>query len=105
MQDWEWEVADAAQLDEFINVYHDPESSEDERFTLMEMIIQSCEDLGDGLSEDQRWAEVRTLLDEHIDLHISTVWYWSAFDTDLSDAWQVSPFMRDLVEKHRRRFV
>ena len=105
MQDWEWEVADPARLDEFISTYRDPELSEDERFTLMETIIQSCEDLGDGLSDDGRWGEVRALLEEHIDLHICSVWYWASLETDLVDAWQVSPFMRGLVAKYRRRFV
>jgi hypothetical protein len=105
MQDWEWEVADATRLDEFISAYRDPDLSEDERFTLMETIIQSCEDLGDGLREDAHWAKVRALLEEHIDLHISSVWYWASLDTDLFDAWHVSPFMRSLVDKYRRRFV
>jgi hypothetical protein len=105
MQDWEWQVADATRLDEFIGAYRDPELSEDERFTLMETIIQSCEDLGDGLSDDRRWVEVRALLEEHIDLHISSVWYWACLETELFDAWEVSPFMRGLVDKYRRRFV
>jgi hypothetical protein len=105
MQDWEWEVADAERLDEFFALYGDPELSEDDRFTLMETIIQSCENLGDALDEDRRWAEVRTLLEKNIDLHISSVWYWAALDTTLDDAWRVSPFMRGLVDKHRRRFV
>jgi hypothetical protein len=105
MQDWEWEVADPTRLDESIGAYSDPELSEDERFTLMETIIQSCEDLGDSLGEDRRWAKVRALLEEHIDLHISSVWYWASLDSELFDAWRVSPFMRGLVDKYRRRFV
>jgi hypothetical protein len=103
MQDWEWEVADAERLDEFIALYGDPQLSEDERFTLMETIIQSCEDLGDALEGDPRWSKVQALLEEHLDLHISSVWYWAALENDLDDAWRVSPFMRDLVEKHRVR--
>lgn len=105
MQDWEWEVADAERLDEFIAVYGDTELSEDERFTLMETIIQSCEDLGDGLAGDRRWAAVRDLLEKHLDLHISSVWYWAALESSLDDAWHVSAFMRDLVKTYRRGFV
>jgi hypothetical protein len=45
MQDWEWEVADSDRIDEFVAGYHSGELNEDERFTLMETIIQSFEDL------------------------------------------------------------
>ena len=99
------EVADVERLDDFIGLYGTHELSDDERFTLMETIIQSCEDLGDALAGDRRWAEVRALLEKNIDLHVSSVWYWAALDTALSDAWRVSQFMRGLVERYRRRFV
>ncbi|MCP5384447.1 MAG: hypothetical protein H6913_07510 [Altererythrobacter sp.] len=46
MQDWEFEVADANRIDEFLSAYQSQELTDDERFTLMEMIIQSFEDLG-----------------------------------------------------------
>jgi len=41
MQDSEWEVAGPTRLDELINAYKSGELDDDERFTLMETIIQS----------------------------------------------------------------
>lgn len=44
-QDWEWEVADPARIDEYLNAYHVGEFTDDERFTLMETLIQAFDDL------------------------------------------------------------
>jgi hypothetical protein len=41
MQDWEHEVADADRIHEFIAAYQSGQLDDDERFTLMELIIQS----------------------------------------------------------------
>ncbi len=107
MQDWEWEVADAGRIDEFLTGYCSGELSEDECFTLMETLIESFEDLcsaGTTLESDPRWARLLALLDDQIALHIKTVWYWSVEDSSLEDAWRVTPFMRTLLAKHRTRF-
>ncbi len=45
IQDWEWEVADPARIDEYISAYVDAGLTDDERFTLMETVIQAFEDL------------------------------------------------------------
>jgi hypothetical protein len=55
MQDWPWEVADAERLDEFLAAYEGGNLSEDERFTLMEVILQSFEDLAASTGFDARW--------------------------------------------------
>ena len=48
-QDWEWEVADSTRIDEFLHLYKSGELTEDELFSLMEIILQSFEDLNDNL--------------------------------------------------------
>lgn len=58
MQDWEWEVADYAQIDKIIETYKCNKLSDDERFTLMETIIQSMEDLGLALKFNEKWSKV-----------------------------------------------
>lgn len=104
MQDWEWEVADAARLDKFLAAYESGELNDDERFTIMETILQSFEDLGPDLRLDPRWPRVLELLDRNIDLHAHTVWYWSDLEQENEeDAWLVTPYLRDILEKHRDR--
>ena len=44
MQDWEWQVADPERTDEFLSVFLADELDEDERFTLLETLIQCFEE-------------------------------------------------------------
>lgn len=105
MQDWSWEVAGAGRLDEFLAAYENGGLDDDERFTLMEILLQSFEDLGRSTGFDSRWDRTLEILDRNIDLHACSVWYWSSLENDnLEDQWLVAPFLRRLVEKHRGRF-
>jgi hypothetical protein len=104
MQDWEWEIADAARLDEYLTAYKHGDLNDDERFTLMETIIQAFEDLPAPLEADPRWANALAILDGYIDLHAYTVWYWSDLEDELDDeSWRVTPHLRRLVERHKSR--
>ncbi|TWB22596.1 hypothetical protein FBZ89_103219 [Nitrospirillum amazonense] len=102
MQDWEWEVADPSRLDEFIAAYEAGGLSEDERFTLMETIIQSFEDGDQAPERDPRWAHVLGLLDRNVGLHGPSIWYWSAPENDARrETFRVSLTIRDVLAKHR----
>ena len=104
MQDWEWEIADPARIDEYLALYQGGELTDDERFTLMETVIQSFADLSACLHEDPRWEHVINLLDRNIELHLYSVWYWANTDSELeNDGWAVTPFLRKLLSKHSGR--
>src|SRR5438552_18208743 len=45
MQYWKWEVADPHRIDEFLSTYESGDLSEDEKFILMEMMLQSFEQM------------------------------------------------------------
>jgi hypothetical protein len=84
-QDWEWEVAEPARFSEWLAVYREPSLSDDERFSLMEMLIQCVEDMApdhgppsevEDLSE---WQVVAALLRANARLHASSIVYWSVF--------------------------
>lgn len=106
MQDWEYEVADPARIDEFIAAYESGELDEDERFTLMETLLESFEEQETELEDDKRWHTVLGLIETHIDLHISTVWYWSDLENDdLELCFRITPFMRAILERHKHRFI
>ena len=106
MQDWEWEVANAGRLDEFIAVYQSGELDDDERFALMEMILQSFEDLGDVISTDPRWEPVGHLLDANIQLHAHSIFYWSCPETDNpKEQFSITPIIRPIWNKHRIRLL
>ncbi|WP_093195206.1 hypothetical protein [Variovorax sp. YR750] len=77
MQDWEWEVADAARFDELISVYCSANLNDDERFSLMEMLIQCAEDMELQSNYTAAWSTIEPLLLSRPDLHRSTVAYWA----------------------------
>jgi hypothetical protein len=104
MQDWEWEVADPERLDEFLSAYSSGDLSDDERFTIMETILQCFEESDTDLSSDARWSRLLAQLDEHVDLHAYTVWYWSCLEEqDPTDWFRVTPFIRQVLARHRDR--
>jgi hypothetical protein len=102
MQDWEYEVADSKRINEFLEAYESGELTEDEKFTLMETIIQSFEDLGPSVADHPSWGRVLRLLDDNIDLHIYTVWYWSCPES--RETWNVSQYLCEILSRHRKRF-
>jgi len=106
MQDWEWEVADSDRIDEFISAYESGELNKDEKFTLMETIIQSFEELEIPLLREPRWKKVLNLLEDNIELHIYSIWYWSDLEFDNKDEqYRVSPFIRPILMKYKDKFT
>ncbi|WP_165251338.1 hypothetical protein [Paludisphaera soli] len=99
MQDWPWEVADPSRFGEFLDAYRSGSLDEDERFTLMEMLIQCVEDMeSPSIATSPEWRAVAALLTADPRLHASSVRYWSCLDDDLEDAFAVSGPMRTLWE-------
>src|SRR5262249_17392740 len=90
-QDWEWEVADPEHFPAWLAVYREAPLTDDERFSLMEMLVQCVEDLApaDGPREQverlPEWQAVAALLRERPRLHASTIAYWSVFGADTPD--------------------
>jgi hypothetical protein len=95
-QDWEWVVADPSRFGEFLDAYTSGILDEDERFALMEMLIQCVEDMDlPAVGSSPQWHSIATLLREHAGLHASSVRYWSCLDvSDLEDCFRVSGPMR-----------
>lgn len=98
MQDWEWEVADANRLPELVKLYISSDLSDDERFSLMEMLIQCVEDMAGQSVAASAWSEIESLLLLKPKLHHSTVAYWACLgEVDPEAQFSVSPHMRALL--------
>jgi hypothetical protein len=74
MQDWEWVVADPNRIDEYLDAYKHAGLSDDESFTLMEMLIQAFEELDAPLETEFQWHDTLLLLEQNIDLHAYSDW-------------------------------
>jgi len=87
-QDWEWEVAGPQHFDTWLSTYRNGPLSDDERFSLMEMLIQSVEDMvplrGPPVEVEElpQWQAVAKLLRANPRLHASSIAYWSVFGRD-----------------------
>ena len=105
MQDWAWQVADSDRIDEFIAAYEGKELTEDERFTLMETLLQSFEDASSPLESDRRWARLLELLDQNVVLHAYSICYWSLLENDnVDECWRITPFVRAILRRHPEIF-
>lgn len=97
MQDWEWEVADATRFDEFIGVYRSASLNDDERSSLMEVLIQCTEDMELQSNHVAAWSTIEPLLLARPDLHRSTVAYWACLhEAEPAARFRVSANMRQL---------
>lgn len=102
MQDWEIQVAEFSRLDEFIDAYRSADLDDDERFTLMAVIIH-CLDRPEGLS-DPRWETVVGFLERDLEIHASTIVYWSCSGrNDPDEQFFTTPLFRALVSKNGER--
>jgi hypothetical protein len=87
-QDWEWEIAEPARFEEWMAVYRSEPLSDDERFSLTEMLIQCVEylvrtcDSPEEVEKMPQWQAVAALLHGNPRLHASSIAYWSVFGHD-----------------------
>ena len=98
MQDWEYLVADASRLGEFLAALEGDDLSDDERFTLGQVVMQCFDDLcGDpqNVAASAEWQRFVALLRRRPTLHAFTLCYWAALPGALSD-YCVSPLVRPL---------
>jgi len=97
MQDWEWEVADAGRFDEFLGVYRDFNLLDEQRVSLMEMLVQCVEEIESASDFSASWSAIEPLLVARAVLHRPTIAYWSCpSEAAPEDCFRVSPFMRRL---------
>ena len=101
-QDWEWEIADADRFPEFLDAYRGDELSDDEQFSLMEILVQCVEDKcgwempADQVEELPEWRTVSALLRANPRLHASTIHYWSLSYYEGKAGFRVTEAMRRL---------
>jgi len=103
-QDWEYEIADATRVSEWIGEYlRRNDLTDDERFTLMILIIESFDDaLREGISNDCDWDKIEAALMMNHTLHRTTLEYWSCpTEEDPDNVSYVTPRIRKIVAKLR----
>lgn len=100
MQDWEIELADDTRLDEFLECYHNHAETNEEKFTLMSLIIASFDDYYWEDENSMMWKKIETLLLVDRDLFKPLIEYWCVWDggDDPECYFNISPLMRELSQ-------
>lgn len=105
MQDWEYEVADPNRIDEFIDAYLSNELNEDEKFALMDTILQSFEDSSKTLDSDQQWNIILQLLEDNLDIHATTICYWAYGNSAYTLCWRITPDLRKIKRRNHLKII
>jgi hypothetical protein len=101
-QDWEICSADPARVGEFVTAYESyPSLTDDERFTLMELIVASFDELlQNGSDGDDLASAIRGAIVSNFELHACTVYYWCLWNRGCTppadEMFAVTPLMRDI---------
>jgi len=104
MQDWEYEISDTSRISEFLASYKSDILTDDEKFSLMEIIVDSFSNLEEEISNDIRWKSTLQLIKKNLDIHIYSVWYWSNFE-EPHEFHYVSRYMKEIRENFRARYA
>lgn len=104
MQDWEYEVADVARIEDLMKAYLCDEVVQEERFVLMEMLLESFTEI-DNLENDSRWVVVLSWLEKNIHIHAHTICYWAHGDELLENSWNVTPFVRKIFDQYNLKVL
>lgn len=96
MQDWAYEVANPADIEDYLAYYESTEDW-DVKFVLMEMMIQAVEEQPEEEKFQKYSGVIRSVLTKDFDMHEYTVYYWALLDDlPVSNPWRITPLMRQL---------
>ena len=98
-QDWEYIVADKKRISEFISFYEDNFLNDNEKYILMRIIVESCNDaLIEGNLNDNIWNRVKSCLIKDKQIHIDTIDEWALKDeANLNDCFAITPLIREIT--------
>lgn len=98
-QDWEYEVADASRITEFLYAYENVELTTNEKFALMIIVISSFNDAIVEGKVEKNWGDlIRLHLLQDSNIHNNTIDYWAMLDEkDMDNVYAVTPFMREIA--------
>ena len=100
MQDWEIECSDPNRLTEFIEAYKHNTESDDERYTLMALILGSFEEYHCMTPPNSTfWPIIKELLSKHRVVHQDLIDYYSCPESsNEEEQFPITAQMRELAQ-------
>ncbi|WP_422106858.1 hypothetical protein [Winogradskyella sp.] len=107
IQDWELIVSDSGRIRDFIKVYQNELDNDDDKFTLMALIVSSFDDIAPNFDKDnsQLWDVCKTILKKECYLHYATIVYWCLLENEPGNVFPISLLMRDVWEEVKYNFI
>lgn len=100
MQDWEYEVADAKRISEFIAYYKQNFLNTNEKITIMTLILSSYDDYINEYGENFDYSrEIKQILISEPELYLDIVKYWACESEDFEDfegGFAITPFVKQI---------
>ncbi|WP_411846045.1 hypothetical protein AAFN60_21275 [Roseibacillus persicicus] len=98
-QDWEIEASDPTKLDEYLRHYQESLDNDDERFTLMALILGGFEEYHTQEGPDNDvWNRIRSVLEADMSIHHDVIDYYQCNDaTEPDECFPITPLMRSIA--------
>ena len=98
MQDWELECADPNRVEEFLNFHDTHTTSDDEKFTLMALILGSFEEYhAINPSDASLWLRIRSILSDNVELYRTHIEYYQWLEAESEEEYfPITPLMRQI---------
>lgn len=97
MQDWEYEVADAKRISEFIAYYKQNFLNTNEKITIMTLILSSYDDYINEYGENFDYSrEIKQILISEPELYLDIVKYWACESEDFEGGFAITPFVKQI---------
>lgn len=98
-QDWEYEVANAEQLQSYIEYYQKANLNVNEKTTLMRIILEAYNDfVALNVQECKYQNVIKQLLCYDYTIHEGTINYWSCEGEDLENCFAITAFVRSIKD-------
>jgi hypothetical protein len=97
-QDWEIEASDPTRIDEYLRVYRESLVDDDERYTLMALILGGFEEYhAQGAPDPEIWNRIRSVLVDDFSIHHDLIAYYQCIEpSDDEDCFPITPLMRSI---------
>lgn len=106
-QDWELIASKPEYISDFLKVYQTELEDDDDKFTLMGLIISSFDDIISERNEDTMndWEICKIILEKECFLHYAHIKYWSLLDEFSDNVFDITPLMREVWYKIEGKFL
>lgn len=99
-QDWESEVANVNQLPDYISYYKNKQLNNNEKATLMRIILEAYDDYTILYYSDDRYSdEIEEIIEADYSVHEETIKYWACEIPDFEGGFAITPFIRAIKDR------